>query len=113
MSLGVAQFFSEAEFACHDGTPYPEAWDDRWTILVISTCDPIRRMWGGQLQVISGYRTDTWNQGLIAKGHHDVASASFHIQGMAADLAPVNATAASVGALHDMILHAYGLRRLP
>lgn len=113
MTLADGEFFKVAEFACHDPqrTPYPEAWDDRWVTLV-KLCDSIRRMWGGPLSVVSGYRTQAYNDGLLASGHHPAAN-SQHIQGMAADLAPTDASKDVVAALHEMVLRAHAVGQLP
>jgi uncharacterized protein YcbK (DUF882 family) len=87
--LPDGRHFKAAEFACHDGTPYPRDWEDRWWKLV-SLCDAVRDMWGGPLIVVSGFRTLAHNQRLLeedaAKGTHGVASGSMHIEGHAADL---------------------------
>lgn len=111
--LPLSQFFAPEEFKCHDGTPYPLAWDDRWTSLVLGLCDPIRRMWGGPLSVVSGYRTAAYNAGLIADGHNP-ASQSQHINGQAADLRPAPVAGRdTVLELHDMILRAQQVGQLP
>ncbi len=114
LPLPESQFFKPAEFACHDGTPYPVAWDDRWTLLVLRLCDPIRRMWGAPLTVVSGYRSQAYNDSLIRAGHHPAAD-SQHIQGMAADLrpGPLEGDRDAVLELHDMILRAHDVGQLP
>jgi len=87
--LPDGRHFKAAEFASHDGRPYPENWADRWAALV-SLCDAIRDLWGGPLIVVSGYRSPEHNRALIeadaAKGAHGVASGSQHVVGNAADL---------------------------
>lgn len=111
--LPQAQFFGASEFDCHDGTPYPPAWDDRYTLLALRLCDPIRRMWGGPLAVISGYRSPAYNEGLIRDGHHPAAD-SQHMLGNAADLRPVAVGGRdTVLELHGMILRAYRAGQLP
>ena len=113
MSLPVSQFFVPAEFACRDGTFYPEEWDARWTLLVLKLCDPIRRMWGSPLTVVSGYRTQAYNDSLLASGHHPAAN-SQHINGMAADLSPGHIEGRdSVSELHEMVLRSYDVGQLP
>lgn len=91
MSLPDGRHFTAAVFACHDGTPYPEDWPDRWADLV-ALCDTVRDLWGGSVRVVSGYRTLAHNQQLIdadnARGSHQVASGSWHMEGRAADLCP-------------------------
>lgn len=114
MSLPDGRHFRVGEFACHTGQPYPEEWPDRWSILV-SLCDRIRERWGRPLTVVSGYRTPAYNQGLVngdaARGTHQVASASYHVQGMAADLRPE--TAAEVPQLLALVLAMYAGGELP
>lgn len=87
--LPDGRHFKASEFASHDGEPYPEAWADRWSLLV-GLCDRIRDLWGGPLIVVSGYRTPEHNADLIAadlgRGAHGVASSSQHLEGRAADL---------------------------
>lgn len=89
MPLRDGQWFKASDLACHDGTPYPETWVDRWERL-ITLLDAIRSLWGGPLFVVSGYRTPAHNDELIRadamKGAHGVASGSYHITGDAADL---------------------------
>ena len=107
-------YFRVSEFACHTGEPYPEAWADRWANLV-TLCDRIRERWSRPLTVVSGYRTSAYNQGLVngdaARGSHQVASASYHVQGMAADLRPE--TSEEVPQLLDVILRMYAAGELP
>lgn len=98
MILPDGRWFRASEFACHDGTPFPEEWDDRFAKLV-ALCDDVRDEWNGPLMVVSGYRTPAHNLALIeadeAKGAHGVASGSRHVEGMAADLRPVGGGDAS------------------
>lgn len=106
--------FKVSEFACHDGTPYPEEWADRWTKLV-GLCDAIRERWGRPLTVVSGYRTPAHNAALIAaddaQGSHQVASSSQHVEGLAADLRPE--TADDVPKLLALVLSMHGAGELP
>lgn len=112
--LPDGRHFKVSEFACHDGTPYPEEWADRWAKLV-GLCDAIRDAWGRPLTVVSGYRTLAHNQALVdadeARGSHQVASGSFHMEGMAADLRPE--TAEDVPQLLALVLELYGNGELP
>ena len=93
MTLTPGTYFTPEEFRCHDGTPYPTEWADRWEDLV-ALCDAIRSAWGGPLIVVSGYRTLAYNQALIdsdnLRGAHGVSSGSWHMQGQAADLRTTN-----------------------
>lgn len=116
--LAESQFFRASEFASHDGVPYPENWEAQWRRLVLGLCDPIRRMWGGPLIVVSGYRTPEHNRELIeqdaARGiTHVVAANSHHMTGDAADLKPLISTGDPVLALHEMVLRAYQVGQLP
>lgn len=114
MSLPDGTHFKASEFACHDGTPYPEQWLDRWDALV-SMCDAIRDAWGGPLEVVSGYRTAEHNAELMAlsdaAGTHQVASGSQHVEGNAADLRP--AFREDVPKLHAVVLQLYNSGQLP
>jgi uncharacterized protein YcbK (DUF882 family) len=111
--LGGAAFFKPSELACKDGTPYPPAWGERHHRLVILTADPIRRMWGGPLVVVSCYRTPEYNDALEKAGHH-VASSSQHVTGNAVDLQPrAVAGMDTVLDLHDMVLRAHAVGQLP
>lgn len=114
MSLPDSRHFTAAEFRCADGSPYPEEWADDWA-RISGLADAVRDLWGGPLAVISGYRTPHYNEDLIASGHHNVASSSQHIRGLAVDLRPVGALAVNdaVLTLHDMILRAYEAGQLP
>jgi uncharacterized protein YcbK (DUF882 family) len=113
--LPDGRHFTAAEFACHDGTPYPEAWRDRW-IALRDLCDAIRDLWGGPLIVVSGFRTVAHNQELIdddtKKGSHGVASGSMHIIGSAADLRTTHGPADAPQLLR-VILTAYEDKKLP
>lgn len=82
-----------SELACHDGTPYPEEWPDRWLRLG-SLFQAIRTRFGKPLHVVSGYRSPKWNKRLIRedrkRGAHGVASGSLHIEGKALDIRTTN-----------------------
>ena len=107
--LPDGRHFRVSEFTSHDGVPYPEEWADRWAKLV-GLCDAIRDAWGRPLTVVSGYRSPAHNQDLIdadeARGSHQVASGSYHVDGMAADLRPE--TADEVPQLLALVLQLYG-----
>lgn len=111
--LSDNDYFKVAEFACHDGTPYPVVWADRWELLGNGLCVPVRRMWGGPLSVVSGYRTPAYNAGLIRDGHHPAAD-STHMKGEAGDLKPDRDEGRdTVLELHDMVLRAHAVGQLP
>ena len=90
MALPPGRWFHPSEFACRDGTPYPLEWVKQWMDLR-DLCDEARDIHGDVLYVASGYRTPTWNSTLVGKSEaHQVASGSYHVNGMAADLRPRN-----------------------
>lgn len=77
-----SSFFTVAEFACHDGTQYPIAWIDNQLQALCSQLDIVRGAYGGPNRVVSGYRTEEYNQRIGGKPH------SQHLKGLAADIAP-------------------------
>lgn len=95
--------------ASHDGVGYPGAWLGRLDAL-FSQLDRIRGDWGGPLRVVSGYRTPEHNAKVGG------AAGSFHMQGLAADIAPMVAPSmmlACVADLHGRIMRAIGRGELP
>jgi uncharacterized protein YcbK (DUF882 family) len=99
--LPFGRYFKPSEFACKDGTPYPEEWDARFAVL-LDVCDTIREAWGNPVTVVSGYRTPTYN--VQKKG----AKASLHMEGKAVDLRPyaprgIQRTVATIHALHNLV----------
>ena len=78
-----------SEVACHDGTPYPEEFADRWETLG-GLFEKYRTKYGDAIYVVSGYRSPKHNKALIRKdkerGSHQVASGSQHIEGRALDV---------------------------
>ena len=104
--LSAGRHFVADEFRCHDGTPYPEEYADRW-IDLRDLCDGCRDIHGSALVVISGYRTPLYNAGLFVadqgRGAHGVVSSSQHIEGNAADLR----STAPATALYSEIIIAY------
>lgn len=79
----TSRFFHAAEFACHDGTPYPAEWLETRLAALCSQLDLIRDAWKGPLRVVSGYRSPAWNAKVGGVG------ASQHMEGRAADIAPI------------------------
>lgn len=111
--LPDSKYFKVAEFRCHDGTDYPEDWVTQWSELS-ALCDAVRDLAGVPCDVVSGYRTADYNANLILTGHHDVASSSNHILGLAADLRPQPSFGQDdVLVLHDKVLDAYNQGNLP
>lgn len=96
MSLPDGVHFKVHEFACHDGTPYPEAFPERWTDLR-DLCDGARIIHGQMLSVVSGFRSPDYNAMLVRRdnglGVHGVASSSEHTKARAADLRAIIARA--------------------
>lgn len=92
-----SRWFHESEMACHDGTPYPMAWGDRLTAL-FSQLDIIRGNWAGPIRIVSGYRTPEYN------AHVSGAKLSQHMQGLAADIAPM----VSQGVMHASVADLHG-----
>ncbi len=108
--LPNSRYFTANELACHDGTPYPEQWLDRYEALT-KLLDACREAIGCPLQVVSGYRTGEYNGILIqSSAAHQVASGSYHVQGQAVDLRPIGKTVAE---LHAAIMELYLDEKLP
>ncbi len=104
-----SRYFNVAEFGCHSGEPYPEAWQDRLEALC-SQLDVIRADWGGPVRIVSGYRTPAWNLRIAG------AKLSQHVSGYAADIQPmVPATSmhASIISLNARILRLMSESKLP
>lgn len=79
----MSQFFGDSEFTCHDGTPVPAEWIDSRLAVLEAMLDKIRAKRGGPVRVISGYRTEAWNEKIGG------AKLSQHVQARAADIAPI------------------------
>ena len=96
--LKPSKYFHPDEFKCRDGSPYPEAFEIRWTILS-SDLDVIREAYGVPLIVVSGYRSPTHNQKIGG------ANQSQHMEGRAADLRPYkrNLSVGDINRLHDVV----------
>ena len=108
--LTDGRWFRVSDFACKDGTPYPETFCDRWPDLRI-LCDAARDAAGGPCIVVSGYRTAQYNARLAANSAaHQVASGSQHVEGRAADIRAIHLTPAE---LHTRILDAYHAGKMP
>jgi uncharacterized protein YcbK (DUF882 family) len=75
--MKLTKNFSLSEFACHDGTPVPESKIDNVKALA-NNLQVIRDELGAPLQILSGYRTPTWNTkvGGAAKSMHKEAKAA-------------------------------------
>lgn len=96
--LKPSKYFHPDEFRCRDGSPYPEAFEIRWTILS-TDLDTIREAYGHPLIVVSGYRSPAHNAAIKGAGQ------SQHVEGRAADLRPFkkNLSVGDINRLHDVI----------
>jgi hypothetical protein len=114
--LADSRWFKVSDGACRDGEPYPADWEDEWQ-RSSAMADRARDMWGGPLGVVSWYRSPGYNARLIATGHHDVASSSNHMTGIAVDLRPVGEYARSfvdpVLTFHNVLLDAWNKGNFP
>lgn len=79
----LSDHFHLSEFDCHDGSLTPLAAQDALRHLVTTVLEPMRLAWGGPLVVVSGYRSPNYNRGIGG------ALQSYHLRGMAVDIAPV------------------------
>lgn len=79
----MSKYFTPAEFMCHDGTAYPIDWIAARLGPLCAQLDYIRGVWGGPIRVLSGFRTPAYNRQVGGALH------SYHMEGMAADLAPI------------------------
>lgn len=114
-----APWFSVWEFRCKSsGLPYPQEWVDTRLAKLLRTLDPIRGKWNDKIQVISGYRDPEYNLWLYqrsearakaaGRAHGGVALFSEHVNGIAADIAPLsNPSPPRVAMLHDLVLAMY------
>ncbi len=113
--LADGRHFKVTELACHDGTPYPEAFADRLPMLM-ALLDAIRDAWGGPVDVVSGYRSPAYNAELMVldegRGTHGVASGSQHTEGRAADIRPAGQPG-QAAQLHQAIMRLYNDGQLP
>lgn len=104
-------YFQTYEFDCHNGEPYPEQWVATRLTRLIGILNPIRAKWGAPLRVISGYRSPTWNMRVGGAEH------SFHMEGLAADIAPVPLRDlpfwGEVDNLHRLVLNMISAGELP
>lgn len=108
--LPDSTYFKAVDAACHDGDPFPPEWLAQW-LASSGMADHARDIWGGPLFAVSWYRSPGYNARLIQAGHHDVASSSNHMTGIAVDLKPVGEYARQfedpVLAFHGKLLAAY------
>lgn len=88
----ITPHFRVDEFACKDGTPYPQEWIESRLQPLAEMLEAIRERAGGAIHIVSGYRSGTYNlrlrkDGLQGeRGSTGVAEKSQHVQGRAADI---------------------------
>lgn len=110
----VTPHFSLEEFACHDGTPYPEEWrEDRLPDLA-GVLEVVRVVAGVPITILSGYRTLSYDRRLYDSSPKDGSKArpetSQHPQGRAAD---ITAEGWAPQRLHDLIIQLWRAGKLP
>lgn len=91
--------FAASEFACHDGSSYPQDWIETRLKPLCEALEIIRADVGQPVQILSGYRTAKYNVGLSGS-----AKDSQHMYGRAAD---IKVKGLDSRALHDRILKLY------
>lgn len=80
MPRKVTPHFTVEEFACKNGTPYPDEWIAQRLWLLCQVLETIRADLGVPVRVLSGYRPEVYNR--VVGG----AKQSQHIAGRAADI---------------------------
>lgn len=80
--MQITPHFTLEELACHDGTPYPQAWVASRAVPLCEAAEFIREQCGFPLVVNSGFRTESYNRSIGG------ARNSQHVQGRALDLHP-------------------------
>lgn len=78
-----ARWFDVWEFRCHDGTDVPAQLVDTNFAALVSQLDVLRDDLGGPIEVVSGYRTPSYNHAIGG------AAESQHMRALAADVRPV------------------------
>jgi len=115
MSTQITEHFTLEEFACHDGTPYPQEWvADRLTPLcqmleVVRAAASAKFGHDAPMHTLCGYRTEAYNQHLIDTGH-GAASGSQHQFGRATDTTMFSLPPAN---LHALFLELYRAGKIP
>lgn len=105
MSLAVTEHFSLAEFASHDGKPYPTEWIQPRLIVLCRLLEKVRAAFSGKpITIVSGYRSPAHNRTVGG------AQKSQHMEGRAADVKVAGVPPAEV---HKKILAMYQAGELP
>lgn len=102
--MKMTEHFKSEEFACKDGTAYPEGWVDGRLKPLCETLEVIRVELGVSVTILSGYRSPTYNKKIGG------AKASQHMEGRAADITAKGVSAAQV---HATVLKLYNDGKLP
>lgn len=102
--MNITDHFTLEEFNCHDQTKYPPEWVATRLTPLCAMLEVVRSAFGRPVVIISGYRSPAHNAAVGG------ASASQHMQGMAADIAVVNVSPADV---HAKVLGLYAAGNLP
>lgn len=79
--MKLSDHFETEEFACRDGTPYPEEWVRERLLPLVQDLELLRAELGAPIRIESGYRTPKYNRKIGG------APNSLHIQGLAVDFA--------------------------
>jgi uncharacterized protein YcbK (DUF882 family) len=81
--MRLTEDFELSEFDCHDGTPVPLALVPNVGALCKVVLQPVRDAWRAPIVVLSGYRTQAWNDRVGG------ARASTHLTAQGADVRPL------------------------
>lgn len=90
VNMIVTKHFNSLEFSqpsCY-GIPftlYPGKWIDSRLMVLCTLLESIREKIDSPIKIISGYRSEEWNN-LHIKSGHKAAKNSMHIHGLAADI---------------------------
>ena len=98
----ASEHFKLSEFACKDGTPVPQQYWGNVQALM-NELEKVRAVWGKEITIRSGYRTESWNN--IQGG----APLSQHLSANAADIVVSGVSAATVYAKLDEMYPNQGL----
>jgi hypothetical protein len=88
-SAYVSPHLRWSELACRDAihTTYPLSWRGDRAVRLAAVFEAIRALWNRPIAVRSAYRTPIYQRRLRELGY-DAAPNSWHVQGLALDLAP-------------------------
>lgn len=102
----IANHFTVDEFACKDGTEYPDEWIQARLQPLCTLLDIVRQEHGGPIVVVSGYRTPAYNRRIGG------AAKSRHVEGDGVDIAPLRPSPERCERLHHLILRLHHARRV-